>query len=101
MEETYEQQLDRVLNNMVARGEIKTIMINGEVHYYIEKNNHTAPPELQKLIDTKDTIKIFKDGDVGFPQKYSAPTEKRAFIASTSGFEHKKDELIRRFKALL
>lgn len=103
MQENHEQQLMRVLAEMVASGEIKTTLINGETHYYIEKNVQTAeaPLELQRLIDDEDTIKIFRDGDIGYPVRYAAPVNRADFIASASAFEGKRDELIRKFKALL
>jgi hypothetical protein len=102
MSETHEQQVKRVLSKMVATGEVKTKMINGEVHYYIEKQADASPvSELQKLIDEGDVIKIFREGDVGFPVKYAHPTGISNFIESIDKFEGRKAELIRKFKALL
>jgi hypothetical protein len=105
MNEINENQLKRVLAEMVANGEIKTQEIDGVTHYSlsddVDASASVPPPQLQQLIDDKEVIKIFRDGDEGFSLKYSSPVDLAGFKASISETESRREELIRKFKALL
>jgi hypothetical protein len=103
MSETQENQIKRVLAEMVASGEVKTTQVNGETHYYLAEDSLASTPtnELQELIDDQEVIKIFREGDIGFPAKYSPPADLKSYKASLSKFDTRRSELIRRFKALL
>lgn len=105
-DETEEQQLMRVLSEMVASGEVKTIIANGELHYYVDKppteDLQPSPlPQLEALRHNEDVIKIFSEGDVIIGDRYAKPSNKRAHSAMLEAYNLKKEKLTRRFNALL
>jgi hypothetical protein len=105
-DETEEQQLMRVLSEMVDSGEVKTIMVHGELSYYIEKphNEDSQPkphPQLEELIRNEDVIKIFREGDVIIGDRYAKPSSKHTHSSTLEAYNLKKEKLTRRFNALL
>jgi hypothetical protein len=102
-DETEEQQLMRVLSEMVDSGEVKTIIKNGELHYYVDKphneDSQSKPhSQLEELMRNEDVIKIFREGDVIIGDRYA---NKYSHSSMLDAYNLKKEKLTRRFNALL
>lgn len=106
MKESIEQQLQRVLLEMVDSGDIKTSLINGEVHYYVEEKGEPSPeaislPDPLELKRCAEVIKIFGEGDVVFSDSYTNQLAESSFDTTARKYHEKKIKLTKRFNTLL
>ena len=106
MEESIEQQLQRVLLEMVDSGDIKTAFINGEMRYYVEEKGEPSPktstlPDPLELKRCAEVIKIFGEGDIAFSDSYTNKLAESSFDTTARKYHEKKIKLTKRFNALL